>query len=66
MQGGYSGHPEHYAMVYLPIWGRPSLGVTSAMPICWQGGGAGDGDGGAVCGSVTVLPVVEVPRLSQQ
>ena len=32
------------------------------MPICRQGGGAGDGGGGAVRASVTVLPVVEVPR----
>ena len=34
----------------------------SAMPICWQGGGAGGRGGGAACASVTVLPVVEVPR----
>ena len=34
----------------------------SAMPICRQGGGAGDGGGGAVRASVTMLPVVEVPR----
>ena len=32
------------------------------MPICRQGGGAGGGGGGAARASVTVLPVVEVPR----
>ena len=33
----------------------------SAMPICQQGGGAGDGGGGDARASVTMLPVVEVP-----
>ena len=32
------------------------------MPICRQGGGAGDGGRGAAGAIVTVLPVVEVPR----
>ena len=32
------------------------------MPICRQGDGAGGGGRGAVHASVTVLPMVEVPR----
>ena len=34
----------------------------SAMPICRQGGGAGGRSGGAARTSVTVQPVVDVPR----